>query len=86
MSKNSEVALCVKYIEKVTEEVVPLYDCVERMILPHIDLDVIRGLTLDWMSNAGRSAESGMTSIEFEKHVRLLESIGNINVVKILII
>lgn len=82
--KDTELDLCVKHIENVSEDIVPLYDNIEKMILPHVELDEIRDSELAWMANAGRSAESGMSNIKFEKYVRSLEATKNTNVIKIL--
>ena len=82
--RNSEVTLCINHIENVSNEVIPLYDYIEKMIFPYVDLDVLRGITLLWMADAGRSAESCMTKETFEKFVRSLEDTNDQNVIKIL--
>lgn len=82
--KDTELDLCTKHIEDVSEEIVSLYDYIEKMILPHVELDEIRDRELAWMANAGRSAESGMSNIKFEKYIQSLEATKNTNVIKIL--
>lgn len=84
MCEKDELNICINHIENVSNEVISLYDYIEKMIFPHVDLDVLRGVTPLWMADAGRSAESCMTKENFEKFVRSLEDTSDKNEVKIL--
>ena len=84
MCEKDELNICINHIENVSNEVISLYDYIEKMIFPYVDLDVLRGITLLWMADAGRSAESCMTKETFEKFVRSLEDTNDQNVIKIL--
>ena len=82
--KESDLDLCINSLLQVSEDIIPLYDEIERMILPQVDLDVIRGLTPMWMADTGRSAESATSSVVFEQMVRVVEATHNQNLTKIL--
>lgn len=82
--KESDLDLCINSLSQVSEDIIPLYDEIERMILPQVDLDVIRGLTPMWMADTGRSAESATSSVVFEQMVRVVEATHNQNLTKIL--
>lgn len=80
----SRLQSCIQKIKDVTEGVEPLYDYIERMIFAPVNSEALLSMSLFWMADAGRSAESGLPAATFEKLVRAMEVKQNPNLNKIL--
>ena len=50
-----------------SEEVVPLYDDIENYFFQEVDYQVLKSAICQWMTDAGRSPESGMDKDTYEK-------------------
>lgn len=77
MSGNIRLSECVERIREVIEKVNPLYRYLRQMIFAPIASDRMLALTKLWMADGGRSAESGISPILFEKLVRIIEAKKN---------
>lgn len=81
---NSRLKDCIRRIEDVVEAVVPLYRDMQEMIFAPVDSEVVLDMAQLWMADGGRSAESAISAITFEKLVRATEAKKNPTVNKIL--
>lgn len=54
-------------IVDLSEEVVPLYDDIEDYFFQEVDYQVLKSVICQWMTDAGRSPESGMDKDTYEK-------------------
>lgn len=54
-------------IVKLSEDVVPLYDDIENYFFQEVDYHVLKSAICQWMTDAGRSPESGMDKDTYEK-------------------
>ncbi|MCR5711777.1 MAG: hypothetical protein K6G46_04910 [Prevotella sp.] len=54
-------------IVKLSEDVVPLYDDIENYFFQEVDYQVLKSVICQWMTDAGRSPESGMDKDTYEK-------------------
>lgn len=54
-------------IVKLSEDVVPLYDDIENYFFQEVDYQVLKSAICQWMTDAGRSSESGMDKDTYEK-------------------
>ena len=66
------------------EAVVPLYRDMQEMIFAPVDSEAVLDMAQLWMVDGGRSAESAISAITFEKLVRAAEAKKNPTVNKIL--
>ena len=84
IDRNSKLKDCIRRIEDVTEAVVPLYRDMQEMIFAPVDSEVVLDMAQLWMADGGRSAESAISAITFEKLVSAAEAKKNPTVNKIL--
>lgn len=75
--KNIRLSDCVKRIQEVSANVEPLYWYLRQMIFAPIDHDRMVALTKVWMADGGRSAESGISPLVFEKLEKAVEAKKN---------
>lgn len=54
-------------IVDLSEEVVPLYDDIENYFFQEVDYQVLKSVICQWMTDAGRSPESGIDKETYEK-------------------
>lgn len=54
-------------IVKLSEDVVPLYDDIENYFFQEVDYQVLKSAICQWMTDAGRSPESGVDKDTYEK-------------------
>ena len=56
-----------KEIENLVEDIVPLYDDIENFFFQDVDYQALKSVVPQWMTDAGRSPESGMDKETYEK-------------------
>lgn len=56
-----------KEIENLVEDIVPLYDDIENFFFQDVDYQALKSVVPQWMTDAGRSPESGMDKEIYEK-------------------
>lgn len=56
-----------KEIENLVEDIVPLYDDIENFFFQDVDYQALKSVVPRWMTDAGRSPESGMDKETYEK-------------------
>lgn len=56
-----------KEIENLVEDIVPLYDDIENFFFQDVDYQALKSVVPPWMTDAGRSPESGMDKETYEK-------------------
>ena len=56
-----------KAIENLVEDIVPLYDDIENFFFQDVDYQALKSVVPQWMTDAGRSPESGMDKEIYEK-------------------
>lgn len=54
-------------IVDLSEEIVPLYDDIENFFFQEVDYKMLKSVICQWMTDAGRSPESGMDKNTYEK-------------------
>ena len=82
--ENSRLKGCIQRITEVTEAVEPLYGEMQQMVFAPVDGDKMLDMAQLWMMDGGRSAESSISAITFEKLVRAVEAKKNPTLNKIL--
>ena len=82
--ENSRLKGCIQRITEVTEAVEPLYGEMQQMVFAPVDGDKVLDMAQLWMMDGGRSAESSISAITFEKLVRAVEAKKNPTLNKIL--
>ena len=63
----AKLSALYKQIDDTAELVVPLYDDIEGYFFQDIDFHKIEPILPLWISDSGRSPESAMSKIEYEK-------------------